>query len=103
MLYKDLSEGDHISVIVKSLCEVDHGISRVLLITGTGCCQKSGSGSDSYRIALACTSRSGACRFPRSNRVDGGLSDPFGQRKRRGSDGCGSEGKDESVGELDHY
>lgn len=41
LLHEDLGETDHVRVVVELFGEVDHSISRVLLITVPACSQKS--------------------------------------------------------------
>lgn len=41
LLHEDLGETDHVRVVIELFGEVDHSISRVLLITVPACSQKS--------------------------------------------------------------
>ena len=57
LLGKDLSEFNHVGIVVKSLCKVNHVIRGILLFAWTGGSKKSAKGRDSNLIAL-CTSTS---------------------------------------------
>ena len=58
LLNENLRELDHICIIVQRLCEVDHGISRILLVTRTGGGEERGERRLGLRVALL-TSSSG--------------------------------------------
>lgn len=52
LLHEDLGETDHVRVVVELFGEVDHSISRVLLITVPACSQKSRESLLRDRVAL---------------------------------------------------
>ena len=52
LLSKDLSQPNHVSVIVELLGEVDHLVGRVLLFAWPRSGQKGGECSDGDRVAL---------------------------------------------------
>ena len=52
LLNENLSQLDHVSVIVELLCEIDHLVARILLVAWPCSGQKGGECSHGDRVAL---------------------------------------------------
>jgi len=56
LLTENLSQHDHLSIVVKLLGEIDHLVSRVLLCAGSSSGQKGAKRGHGKRVALVFTS-----------------------------------------------
>jgi hypothetical protein len=101
LLNENLGEPDHLTIVVQLFGEINHLVSRVLLVAWPSSSQKGGECGNRKRVAFLSTSRSEASSFPLLSGIGDNLSNTLGVK------GCSlcagkSESEQEDRGKFEH-